>query len=146
MEILIVMAVVAILVGMIIPSYRSIQNDAWVGKAKIETRTLRDAIERFSWRHNRYPTDFLELVPDLLDKIPDDPWRTNTLTDKFGTIYNTYGYLSGYVTGSGYYYIVYSRGIDGRDDVRGSEPVNGRLVLPAGSDDIVESTLIVVKQ
>jgi len=149
MEILIVMAVVAILVAVIIPSYRSIQNDAWTAKATIETRTLRDAVESYFRYNNKYPADLTELLtvrPNYLDQLPTDPWRTGTATDSKGVIYNTYGYITGFVQGAGHYYIIYSKGMDGKDDVLGNEPVGGRLILPAGSDDIVIASIPVVKQ
>ena len=142
-EMLIVMAVVSILIAIIIPSYRGMQNDAWNAKAVKEAQTIAVAVESYYRHHNRYPNRLDELLtarPTILYKLPDDPWKTSEETD------GTYGYIKGTTAGFGDYYIIYSKSIDNEDDVKNrSNVTGGALHLPAGSDDIVQSNLPVEK-
>lgn len=139
-EMLIVMAVVSILIAIIIPSYRGMQQDAWIAKAEKELQTLQVAVESF-YRHNdRYPTTLLELTqasPKIITKLLDDPWKTETVDGK-----DTYGYHAGNVNGFGNYYIIYSKSIDGTDSTSGRFPTDGDTAeFEVQGDDIVLSNL-----
>lgn len=143
-EMLIVMAVVAILVAIIIPSYRAMQNEAWIAKAEKEIQTLQVAIESYYRHHsNNYPdalSDLLDAAPAIVTRALADPWKTGEDVD--GVI--TYGYRTGNVAGFGDYYIVYSKGLDDIDQV--PSPLNGEITLPEGSDDIVVSNMRISKE
>lgn len=140
-EMLIVMAVVSILIAIIIPSYRGMQNDAWIAKAEKECQTLQAAVESYYRHNNRFPANLNDLItakPAIITKLLDDPWKTDAA--------GSYGYIPSYVNGFGSAYIIYSKSIDGQDDVASLDVSSGRVVLPAGSDDIVLSNMPVEKQ
>ena len=140
-EMLIVMAVVSILIAIIIPSYRGMQNDAWIAKAEKEAQTLQAAVESYYRHHNAYPDTLSELLtakPAIITRKLDDPWKT----DADGG----YKYLHGNVSSFGDYYIIYSKSIDGVDDVGSVDVSSGKLVVPANSDDVVLTNLPVDKE
>jgi type II secretion system protein G len=147
-ELLIVMAVVSILIAIIIPSYRGMQNDAWIAKAQKEVQTLQAAIESYYRYHNEYPTSLSDLTdstkkhPKIIDKLLPDPWKTQTVDGV-----DTYGYVRvENLDGFGAYYIVFSKGIDGQDgdyDVNPSIDANNRLTIKG--DDVVLTNLPTVK-
>ncbi|MDR2431073.1 MAG: type II secretion system protein GspG [Candidatus Margulisbacteria bacterium] len=125
------------------------QNDAWLAKAAKEIQTIQIAVESFYRHNNRYPAGLNELLnarPAILDRLPGDPWQTAVVADEDGLEYKTYGYLTGYVPGGAEYYVIYSKGIDGIDDTAAASPQNNKLTLPAGSDDIVQSSLQALKR
>jgi len=142
-EMLIVMAVVAILVAIIIPSYRAMQNEAWIAKAEKECQTIQVALESYYRHHNNSYPDSLENLldarPAIINKVLVDPWKTGDVIDGL----TTYGYRKGNITGFGDYYIIYSKSIDEVDQV--PSPVDSQIELPAGCDDIVVSNLRVIK-
>jgi len=143
-EMLIVMAVVAILVAIIIPSYRAMQNEAWIAKAEKELQTLQVAVESYYRHHNNnYPEaleDLLDATPAIVTRVLADPWKTGENVD--GVV--TYGYRAGNVSGFGDYYIIYSKGLDDIDQV--PSPLNGEIVIPEGSDDIAVSNMKITRQ
>ena len=135
-ELLIVMAVVAILVAIIIPSYRGMQNEAWIAQAEKEVQTLQTAIESY-YRHNDvYPVDITTTIqnakPTIVNMELKDPWKTS------GT---TYGYETGSLAGFGDYYVVYSQSINNAKEWQ----IIGNEIRVSG-DDIVLSNLPVIKQ
>jgi prepilin-type N-terminal cleavage/methylation domain-containing protein len=145
-EMLIVMAVVSILIAIIIPSYRGMQNDAWIAKAEKEAQTIQAAVESYYRHHNEYPAGLDALLaakPTIINKMLEDPWKTDETN-------SSYGYLTGTLSGFGAYYIIYSRSIDGVDDVKTAAASltrdNPKLIIPAGSDDIVLTNLPLEKQ
>ncbi len=139
-EMLIVMAVVSILIAIIIPSYRGMQQDAWIAKAEKELQTIQVAVESFYRHNNRYPATLLELTqatPKIITKLLDDPWKTDTVDGK-----ETYGYHSGNVNSFGSYYIIYSKSIDGLDNTSGRFPADSDAAeFEIQGDDIVLSNL-----
>ena len=114
-ELLIVMAVVAILVAIIIPSFRGMQEEGWITKAEAEVQTLQTAVESY-YRHNgSYPENLAALLtarPQIIYKELEDPWRTSG---------DTYGYRKGDGADSdpdfGDWYIIYSKSADGTENV-----------------------------
>jgi general secretion pathway protein G len=136
-ELLIVMSVVAILVAIIIPSFRGIQQEGWITKAEKEVHTLQLAIESYYRHKNAYPTalsDLLTAQPQIINTMPKDPWKTDG---------DNYGYEKGTMAGFGEYYVVYSKSINGNKDWQ----VNtGTPSLASSGDDVVLSNLPVVKQ
>ncbi|MFH1428291.1 MAG: type II secretion system protein [Candidatus Margulisiibacteriota bacterium] len=107
-ELLIVMAVVAILVAIIIPSFKGMQEEGWISKAEQELQTLQTAVESYYRHKDDYPPNITTALtgakPAIISKELKDPWDTS------GT---TYGYVTGNDdTGFGKYYIIYSRSVD----------------------------------
>ncbi len=102
-ELLIVMAVIAILVGVALPRFKGMQDEGNVARAKGELRTLKTALESYYLHNNNtYPAaaDFDDLInanPQIITTMPNDPFN--------GT--NDYGYAT---SASGTYYVVYSVG------------------------------------
>lgn len=102
---MIAVAVIAILMAIAVPSYRRIQRQGNVSKAKSELRTLQTAVENY-YIHNdsTYPASLSDLttaVPNIVSSIPDDV---------FASAGTSYGYDMG-GTGNAYY-VIYSIGPD----------------------------------
>ena len=140
-EMLIVMAVVSILIAIIIPSYRGMQQDAWIAKAEKELQTLQAAVESY-YRHNGTYPDTLEALqnasPRIITKTLDDPWKTVDL----GNNKYTYGYMQGKnLPNFGDYYIIYSKSIDQVDNTIGRVPEGNPAKFIVQGDDIVLSNV-----
>ena len=106
-ELLIVMAVVAILVAIIIPSFKGMQEEGWITQAEQEVQTLQTAVESY-YRHNgKFPDNvtgsLLSAKPQIVYKELKDPWKSAG---------SSYGYVTGNDSIFGDYYIIYSQGID----------------------------------
>ena len=111
-ELLIVMAVIAILIAIAIPSFRGMQNEARKTKSQGDLRVIKIAVESYYKNHtNLYPaaanyqTTLLAAYPRILE---------STLYDPFGATSTTqYTYALGIgSTGpsDASYYIIYSVG------------------------------------
>ena len=113
-EIMIVVAIIAILVGMAIPNYRRTQQSGTTARAKSELRALQAAVENYYIHHNNvYPaalTDLTTAVPKVINAIPNDVFRTPAAA---------YSYARG-GTGNAYY-IIYSVG----PSLNGSAAIGG---------------------
>lgn len=123
-ELLIVIAVIAILVGIALPRFKGMQDEGKIAQAKGELRTLQSAVESYYiHQSNTYPTalSFLTgatITPNLLGSaLPADPFN--------GT--NDYRYA----TSGTNYYVIYSVGPSGNGSAAVSssgvvtEPTNG---------------------
>lgn len=116
LELLIVIAVIAILIGIALPRFKGMQDEGNIAKAKGELRTLQTAVESY-YIHNSqtYPAALSDLVasstkPLIVTVVPDDP---------FATAGTDYVYVRG---GTGNkYYVIYSIGPDGN----GSAAISG---------------------
>ena len=103
-ELLIVMAVIAILVGIAIPSFRAMQTEAWRTKAQGDTRVLKIALESYYKNNGSFPAvvnyqaTLLTESPPVLESILDDP---------FVAAGTTYVYV---LSANGRYYVIYSIG------------------------------------
>ncbi|MCU0640822.1 MAG: type II secretion system GspH family protein [Candidatus Margulisbacteria bacterium] len=107
-ELLIVMAVIAILVSIAIPSFRAMQTEAWKAKAQGDVRVLKIALESYFKNHGSFPA-VANYQTTLLAETP--PVLESTLYDPFGASSTTaYSYV---VSTSGKYYAVYSVGYGG---------------------------------
>lgn len=102
-ELLIVMAVIAILVGIAIPRIKGMQDEAKITKAKTELKTLQTAVESYAAHHdNTYPTaigDITNTSPLIVQQLPTDP---------FSLTRSVYGYNT-----AGLAYVIYSVGASG---------------------------------
>ena len=118
-ELLIVMGVVAILIAIVIPSFRGMQDEARMTRAQKECESLQAAVEGYYKNYNSYPANLSYLVwvtPKIVegDILPTDPFRTMnyTYTPKGGTAYpvQTYTYAQGTDKMYGDWYMLGSAG------------------------------------
>lgn len=136
-ELLIVMTVIAILAGILIPSFRGFQSEAWLIKAEGDIGTLQMAVESYYRRNdNDYPKTLDELLldkPRFINQLPNDPFKTDA---------KGYGYVI--VTskpGSEPFYIIYSQGPNRIKDWTWNE-TNGEVIMNPNSDDIIFTNAI----
>jgi len=125
-ELLIVMAVIAILVGIAVPSFRGIQTEAWKAKAEGDVKVVKIALESY-WKTNgsfpaetNYQATLLAASPRILE---------GNLYDPFGATATTmYQYK---LSTNGKYYAAYSIGDGGAGAVTISDV--GIITVTAGS-------------
>lgn len=102
-ELLIVIMVIAILIGIALPRFRGMQDEANITKAKGELRTLQTAVESYYIHNNNtYPIALSSLTtatPNIVSSIPSDPFSSSG---------GSYGYTRGGTNNK--YYIIYSAG------------------------------------
>ncbi len=113
-ELLIVIAVIAILIGITLPRFRGMQEEGNITKAKGELRTLQTAVESYYIHNNNtYPTSLSSLTtasPNIIgSSLPTDPFN--------GT--SNYGAATDGATPVKFY-VIYSVGVGGN----GSATVN----------------------
>ena len=100
LELLIVIAVIAILVGIALPRFKGMQDEGNIAKVKGELRTLSTAIQSYYIHNSAIPTDaqLLTAVPNIIGAAtPKDPFVAGGATD--------YPIVS-----NGSYFVVYSVG------------------------------------
>jgi len=140
-ELMIVMAVMAILVGMALPRLKGMQQEGNTAKAQGELRTLQTAIESYAMHNgNVYPANSNTPYAAYLDAdgVGTGPQLINSvMMDPFGPT-NEYYYRRGNGAGTGYYAFC-SRGVDGAVDVTSGELADGELTAAEIDDDIVIS-------
>ena len=137
-ELMIVMAVMAILVGMALPRFKGMQQEGNTAKARGELRTLQTAMESYAMHHsNAYPVSSTTPFVDYLDAsaAPGPQLINSVMYDPFSPT-NEYYYVRG---NAGTYYAFCSRGPDGAVDVTAGEVNNGALTAAEIDDDIVIS-------
>ena len=83
-ELLIVISVIAILVGIALPRFKGMQDEANIAKAQGDLRTLQTGVESYYIHNNSsYPTVLTALtanttVPNIIgNTLPTDPFATN---------------------------------------------------------------------
>lgn len=110
-ELLIVMAVIAILIGIAIPSFRGMQAEANRTKAEGDVRVIKIAIESYYKNNGTYPAvasyqaTLLAASPKILEGNLYDPFGATTTT------FYTYALGTGSTGPSdAKYYIIYSVG------------------------------------
>lgn len=116
-ELLVVISVIAILLGIIIPRFKGMQQEANMSKAKAELKTLQTGVE--SWFIHQTP----ESYPPNTTKLCQSYLNTatplivsNVLYDPFAATGNEYSYA---VSPSGNYYIIWSLGPNGVSTITG---------------------------
>jgi prepilin-type N-terminal cleavage/methylation domain-containing protein len=105
-EMLIVMAVIAILIAIAVPSFRAIQTQAWRAQCQGDTKTIKIALETYYMKRASFPsaTPLGQYQTDLLNEVP--PVIEKNLYDPFGATATTmYRYV---LSNNGKYYLVYS--------------------------------------
>ena len=116
-ELVVVIAVIAILIGIALPRMKGMQDEARIQKAKTELKTLQTAIESFYIHQNpnAYPDSSEEIVGDVL--ISASPQIiTSELYDPFSDGSSEYIY---YRSDNELYYVIHSLGVDGEEDIEG---------------------------
>jgi len=105
LELLIVIAVIAILVGIALPRFRGMREEGLMTQAKGELRTFQTAVESYYIHNGSYPATF----PDNLESAIPNIIGTTAPTDPF-TASSEYGFAK---SPNGNYYVIYSVGQGG---------------------------------
>jgi prepilin-type N-terminal cleavage/methylation domain-containing protein len=106
-ELVIVMAVIALILAVVIPNLRGMQQEGQLTKAEGELQTLKTAVTSY-WRNNSntYPADIQNTLttasPTIISATLQDPWKTDAS--------GTYGYATGTDATFGDYFIIYTKG------------------------------------
>jgi prepilin-type N-terminal cleavage/methylation domain-containing protein len=134
-ELLIVMAVLAILISITIISFKGMQDEARKAKAQGDVKTLKVAIESYYKNNNNvYPSqaDYEQILLNSIPRIIE-----NFLYDPFGqTSTSAYKYaLSGSSPADSNFYIIYSLGTSGK----GMAMVDGNGTVTVSFDAIYET-------
>lgn len=106
-ELLIVIAVIAILIGIALPRFRGMREEGLIAQAKGELRTLQTAVESYYIHNNSYPSTF----PDDLEGATPNIIGTTAPTDPFNGA-NDYGWATDGASPV-VYYVIYSVGPGG---------------------------------
>lgn len=81
-ELLIVLSVISVLVGITMPRFKGMQDEANIAKVKSELTTIQTALESYYAHYNsQYPTALSTLTsatPQILSTIPNDPFAATT--------------------------------------------------------------------
>ncbi|MCK5179267.1 MAG: prepilin-type N-terminal cleavage/methylation domain-containing protein [Candidatus Omnitrophica bacterium] len=134
-ELLVVISVIAILVGIAVPRFKGMQDEANISKANAETRVLQTATESYYMNRtpNAYPattttlcaTNINGAIPNIISEVLTDPFRSGGLE---------YNYIR---SANGEYYVIFSYGPDGAADITG---INDDGVLLGVPDDDLYSS------
>lgn len=141
-EMLIVIAIMAILIGIALPRLRSMQSEGDYAEARGELRTLQAAVESYFIHHNRaYPVQIVTAdtawqgdanslttaVPQIIAGVLIDPFSPTGLE---------YQWVTNAASNS-QYYVIFSVGPDGGADITA---ISGTGVITrtggSGDDDI----------
>ncbi|MCX5679068.1 MAG: type II secretion system protein [Candidatus Omnitrophica bacterium] len=125
LELLIVIAVIAILVGIALPRFKGMKDEGNYAKAKGELRSLQTAAESYRIHHSGYPADLASATlnaasPQILAAAPKDAFDTA----------NDYTY---FISTNGLYYVILSKGPGGTTTVTAITDV-GALTGATGDD------------
>jgi type II secretion system protein G len=134
MELIIVIAVIAILLGIALPRIRGMVEEGNTAKAASELRALQAAVESYYIHNNKQ-------YPEM-----DDTWQNalvsarpkligSPLKDPFSSSGDQYRYAK---SRNNLYYIIWSVGPDGRADIGGIGE-DGNLTGPANDDIYVSN-------
>lgn len=73
-ELIVVLAIIALLVSLVAPRYNRTVDNAREGTLRTSLNVMRDAIDKFAADKSRYPDSLDELVSaGYLRRVPDDP-------------------------------------------------------------------------
>ena len=134
-ELLVVISVIAILVGIAVPRFKGMQDEANISKANAELRVEQTAVESYYMNRtpNAYPATVTTLCaaylnsasPLIISDVLADPFRSG------GAEYNFIR------SDNGDYYVIFSYGPDGAADITG---ISDAGVLAGANDDDPYST------
>jgi general secretion pathway protein G len=133
-ELLIVLGVIAILLAIIIPSFRGMQEEGNRTRAQKEVETLQTAVESYYKNTNAFPNNgqlfyATLMTPRIVTVMPADPFMT------MGTDYT---YATGTDGTYGNWYFVGSRG---PDRAWASTYMTGAGYVQVRGDDIVATNM-----
>jgi len=145
LELLLVMAVIAIIVAIALPSFRGMRSEAAITKAEGELQTLKTAVESYYRHHGQIPTSLSQLYtasPAIVTKELKDPFKTAG---------NTYRYIYNFGRDAvgNYIYVIYSKGPDGKDTrptIKNNGTSKAYVSVKKTSDEIVVSNVPVVRE
>lgn len=135
LELLVVLAVIAILVGIAVPRIKGMQDQSNITKAQSETKTVQTAIESYyiNQTPNAYPASSTAIINNTLasqtPNIISEP-----LYDPFLATLTEYNYIK---SSNGQYYVIFSVGPDGEADITG---ISDTGILQGADDDDVYAT------
>lgn len=122
-ELMIVMAVIAILMGLILPSFKGMKEEAQHSRVLGDLRTLQTALESyFIHNENQYPAQNAEWQGTLLGAQPKI--LKKVLIDPFNPEKKPYSYIL-----SGMYYAIWSSGFKNDGAVVKIEPQTGKVIV-----------------
>lgn len=133
-EIMIVIAVMAILIGISLPYFKGMQDEGNTAKAAGELRTLATAIESYYIHNSRaYPSQSTTVTTSWQSALTGSSPTivTTALTDPFKPT-QQYGYATSAASGSKYY-VVFSVGANGTAGITGVSTA-GAIVGTPGDD------------
>ncbi|MCK5014685.1 MAG: type II secretion system protein [Candidatus Omnitrophica bacterium] len=134
-ELLVVISVIAILVGIAVPRFKGMQDEANNSKANAESRVLQTAAESYYMNQtpNAYPATVTTLCAAYLNSA--SPLIVgDVLTDPFRSGGVEYNYIR---SANGDYYVIFSYGPDGAADITG---ISDAGVLAGVDDDDIYSS------
>ena len=132
LEILVVLAVLAILIGIAVPRIKGMQEQANITKAKSELKTIQTAIESYYINKGSYPDTSDTIAAYILATSGIPQILSEALLDPFNPNGSEYSY---FLHDNDKYYVVYSVGMDGLGGVK-PQP-DGSITRNAdGQDDI----------
>ncbi len=126
LEILVVISVIAVLIGIAIPRFKGLQDEAKIVKAKAEVRTLKAAVE--SYKNNNNGALPLDIGAALTTARP--LLITSTLYDPFEPANTIYGYAK---NTAGTCYVIWANGVNGTSE---SSIAAGSCDVTCGGDDV----------
>jgi len=139
-ELMIVMAVIAILVGIALPRFKGMRQEANITKAHGELRALKIAMESYAMHHDdTYPASIDTPYDTYLDAggcTPGPQLIESVLYDPFAASDTEYYYILGSDTD---YYAIGSAGPDGTKAVVAAYLSDGDLTTTEIEDDIIAS-------
>lgn len=100
LEMLVVISVIAILIGIAIPRFKGLQDEANIAKSRAETATLQAAVESFKHNSGNFPANvgvaLIGATPQILTSTLSDPFEVagtpyNYDTNTAGTCYLIWG-------------------------------------------------------
>ena len=116
-EILAVIMVIAIIVGIAIPRFSGVQDEALMTKAKVELRTIQSALESYYMHQtpSAYPPTSDTIISDyLMRQVPQI--ASQILFDPFKSDQSEYNYI---LSDNGRYYVIFSAGPNGEESISG---------------------------
>lgn len=135
-ELVIVMAVIALILSVVIPNLRGMQQEGQLTKVDQELQTLKSAITSY-WRNNGHVfpanihSDLTGASPAVITSNLADPFKTDTTN-------NTYGYVKGTDASFGDYFAVYTKGPKGDTPAPAWDGANGQFTYN-GSGRVVSN-------
>ena len=134
-ELVIVMAVIALILSIAIPNFRAMQQEAQISKIEGDLNTLKSAVTAY-WKNHEftYPSNIHSVltgtIPSVITQTIADPFSTDS-TNK------TYGFVTGSDSTFGAFFYIYTKG-PGADTSPNWDSTNKRVTY-SGSGRVVSS-------